>query len=600
MDFFRQGPCSPDESDAYDPYVRVRCGVRTHFHEQTLPHVKPGGPEWAWDASMKNELKLQRVPRDENIMVVEVYDKHRLRDTFLGGKLLVSDPTAACEVLTCVLARAGGQVDLLKYMEKPNEEFQEEVLIFETGIPTEGTDTGSVRTQSTPTGNDFAKARLTWCLNCAAQVTLNIKWVPAVEVHSSLANLVQTGEDWLKQEGRVLENGLKSVTHLGLTKDYEDQDKDEQDGRSLARQKQKTWDAPAGELIVTVLRANDLRDPDDIIRDLSTFVDSSAIYVALAAVVLFLLCSFFFYWLYLGSDIDIQKGDGLSEVKNRLHGGNGDWDVINTWVFLVTTFSTVGFGNHPSLVHMRPPCAYPSASLEKQDPTSILLPEAKRAEHLCTGCNHVISVGMDTAETRNNQGGGAFDQVVEDDDYQAICLSDGTGADDSRCWILAGKSGIFHFGKLSYYQTYDTKRATNFTELSRADDLKYLDLSYLEIPGSLREYSTFEEISEHNKEGRPCALPANATDSWKERCFSAYRENCDRQLDLWKIEETKKDWAKVFTIFFIILGIGLLGNAMGAIGDQLLIWVRPESFMRLQRCTISRLFSQQSQALLQP
>ena len=112
----------------------------------------------------------------------------------------------------------------------------------------------------------------------------------------------------------VLENGLKSVTHLGLTKDHEDQDKDEQDGRSLARQKQKTWDAPAGELMVTVLRANDLRDPDDIIRDLSTFVGSSAIYVALAAVVLFLLCSFFFYWLYLGSDIDVQKGDGLSEV----------------------------------------------------------------------------------------------------------------------------------------------------------------------------------------------------------------------------------------------------------------------------------------------
>ena len=103
----------------------------------------------------------------------------------------------------------------------------------------------------------------------------------------------------------------------------------------------------------------------------------------------------------------------------------------------------------------------------------------------------------------------------------------------------------------------------------------------MEIPGSLREYSTFEEISEHNKEGRPCALPANTTDSWKERCFSAYRKNCDRQLDLWRIEETKKDWAKVFTIFFIILGIGLLGNAMGAIGDQLLIWVRLERFMRL-------------------
>ena len=53
------------------------------------------------DGDISHELKLQRVPRDENIMVVEVYDKHRLRDKFLGGKLLVSDPTAACEVLIC-------------------------------------------------------------------------------------------------------------------------------------------------------------------------------------------------------------------------------------------------------------------------------------------------------------------------------------------------------------------------------------------------------------------------------------------------------------------------------------------------------------------
>eukprot|EP01043_Picozoa_sp_COSAG02_P088885 COSAG02_NODE_25934_length_645_cov_0.934066_2_plen_67_part_01 len=57
-----------------------------------------------------------------------------------------------------------------------------------------------------------------------------------------------------------------------------------------------------------------------------------------------------------------------------LTGGNGEWDLMNTLVFMTTSFTTVGYGNHPSFVSSAPPCEYPGIRTAEDRPSSFLLP----------------------------------------------------------------------------------------------------------------------------------------------------------------------------------------------------------------------------------
>lgn len=184
-------------------------------------------------------------------------------------------------------------------MDKPNEEVEEKVSLFERPEESdEGTDTGVL--------------------------TLKIQWVPS-------------------------KNAPKRKKPI---KDH------------------KGDELPAGELHVTAVEAHDLRHPDAIIRDLSTFVDFTAVYLSLSAIAVYIMISFAFYRFYMMSSAD----EDMKELLDRLHGGNGDWDNINTLVFLFTSFTTVGYGNHPSLVFTQPPCQYPSLQTSLDNERSVLLP----------------------------------------------------------------------------------------------------------------------------------------------------------------------------------------------------------------------------------
>jgi hypothetical protein len=56
-------------------------------------------------------------------------------------------------------------------------------------------------------------------------------------------------------------------------------------------------------------------------------------------------------------------------------------------------------------------------------------------------------------------------------------------------------------------------------------------------------------------------------------CFARFAARCEEQLTLWRQYEQQKDVAKVFTSIFIMVGIGILGALVGAVGETLMEWV---------------------------
>ena len=67
-----------------------------------------------------------------------------------------------------------------------------------------------------------------------------------------------------------------------------------------------------------------------------------------------------------------------TEDLAKIQGKNGDWDGINTLVFMITSFNTVGYGNHPSFVSTAPPCEYPGEQTSFENPFSNLMPLSMR------------------------------------------------------------------------------------------------------------------------------------------------------------------------------------------------------------------------------
>ena len=254
----------------------------------------------------------------------------------------------------------------------------------------------------------------------------------------------------------------------------------------------------------------------------------------------------------------------MKELLDRLHGGNGDWNSLNTLVFLFTSFTTVGYGNHPSLVRTAPPCQYPSKAVLKDDEFSVLLPPDLRPAD-----NEYLSAGVDligaTEETAGDEPP-AWSPPPNDPCY----LNPTANLHNRRCWVLADEESIFDFGELAYYQTYKTPKPGNYSKTDR-----YEELGAMELPG-LR--MTLNRMAAETGD-KYCVLNLTAgaapmSDEWKRDCFTSYMTRCDRQLEVWRREEGKKDVAKIYTVFFILIGIGLLGNAAGALGEEVMQWVR--------------------------
>lgn len=139
-----------------------------------------------------------------------------------------------------------------------------------------------------------------------------------------------------------------------------------------------------GRILFTPVRAEGVIFHDEGIRDLSEFRDAKMIRVTLLLLFAYLMIGFFFYHFYMRSD----EGVG-GMLQQRIQGGNGDWSSLNTWVFIVTSFTTVGYGNQPSMVRTSPPCEYVGKQLQVDNPYSELLPASLRGDQM-------INIGRST------------------------------------------------------------------------------------------------------------------------------------------------------------------------------------------------------------
>lgn len=251
---------------------------------------------------------------------------------------------------------------------------------------------------------------------------------------------------------------------------------------------------------------------------------------------------------------DAAQNERVKGLLDRLHGGNGPWDGINTLVFLFTSFTTVGFGNHPSLVRTAPPCQYPSQNTRFDDPYSVLLPEALRPAE-----DELLKNFAGKFE-RGKQNATSDDVDVPAFVAPPRCCFEGncedSGEADEDCWIVSDDQSIFDFGKLLYFQTFQSKIPGNYT--TRVDELLEL-----ELPGVR---TTLSQMS--------IELPAVGTVTWRQMAFIKIRTECDVQLNIWRKEENKKDNAKLYTILFVIVGIGLLGIVVGALGNEVMAAIK--------------------------
>lgn len=177
-----------------------------------------------------------------------------------------------------------------------------------------------------------------------------------------------------------------------------------------------------------------LQYPSEIIRDLSSYVNYTQPKRWLGVMVVYLFLSFLFFRLYLANDINltISSLDHATALAKKIQGSNGDWDTINTLVFMFTTFTTVGYGNHPSFVTTTPPCEYPGAHSKTDSPFSNLMPLSMRQE--------VFVHASDVSSTVDS-----FAPLPD------VCFTTEGGTGNAACWVVADDSSIFHFEQLLHY-----------------------------------------------------------------------------------------------------------------------------------------------------
>ena len=123
-----------------------------------------------------------------------------------------------------------------------------------------------------------------------------------------------------------------------------------------------------------------------------------------------------------------------------IQGDNGDWDSINTLVFMITSFTTVGYGNHPSFVTTAPPCEYPGSHTSTENPFSNLMPVSMRQQ----------TYGKTQETTRF--GNPAFgNQPLDMACFQA------EKAPPPECWVIADADRILDFSTLRMFERHNVK-----------------------------------------------------------------------------------------------------------------------------------------------
>jgi hypothetical protein len=143
-----------------------------------------------------------------------------------------------------------------------------------------------------------------------------------------------------------------------------------------------------GAVEMTVLRASGLKLPTRPIRDSGEVPSDGALRLSLKMLLAYVIAGFVFYYGYMAGNLDafdLQNSTMLQNLKDQ----EGEWNAINSFVFIVTTFTTIGYGDQPSMTRTLPPCEYPSEKLKQDNPFSVLLPPDLRGD--------VPSVGLSSS-----------------------------------------------------------------------------------------------------------------------------------------------------------------------------------------------------------
>lgn len=289
------------------------------------------------------------------------------------------------------------------------------------------------------------------------------------------------------------------------------------------------WLPDDEELEVTVLTAAGLVHPSHIVRDLTTYVDTGPVYVSVFLMMMYLIGGLLFYTGYSQQAGELEGAS--PELMERLQGSKGDWDVINTLVFMVTSFTTVGYGTQPSLVATTPPCLVPGSRLRTDSPFSILIPADLRG------------IQLDFSGTESEPS--LFTSLP------AACFEVEVPT-DPECMVIADDDTILDFHQMQRWEPDSGLPPFNFSSAGANE------LASVSVPGGLGRYD--------------CG--AGAQNESTAECHARFAALCEKQMVLWRLVEGQKDVTKLFTVFFIMAGIGILGAVVGSLGQTLMDMVQ--------------------------
>lgn len=256
----------------------------------------------------------------------------------------------------------------------------------------------------------------------------------------------------------------------------------------------------------------------------------------------------------LGADLMNDPATVLRQeaLLEKIQGGNGGWDTINTLVFMVTSFTTVGYGNQPSMVATTPPCEYAGGAAIRSDaPFSVLLPKNIRGSKVALG--KIVGVNRNDDDEETN-----FQPLpvtcFPNTDAEIAALG-GIGGQD-ECRVLADERHIFDFTRRQLYARGEIAPPRNF---STDTEQERKELGELPMPGDTGVYDCADvDLTKRNETIG--------------ECYERFVKTCESSLQVWRALESKKNISKAFTVIFVMVGIGILGAVVGVFGETLKDW----------------------------
>ncbi len=239
-------------------------------------------------------------------------------------------------------------------------------------------------------------------------------------------------------------------------------------------------------------------------------------------------------------------------LLDKIQGGRGGWDTINTLVFMVTSFTTVGYGNQPSMVATTPPCEYGGGPAILSDaPFSVLLPKDIRGSKVAIGKMIGVNRNDDAEETNFAPLPATCFPKTEHE----LAASGGIGGQDG-CRVLADERHIFHFTTRQLYARGEISPPRNFSTDSEQETKELRDQR---MPGDTGLYDCAD------------VDPTKGNETIGE-CYERFVKICESSLQVWRALESKKNVSKGFTVVFVMFGIGILGAVVGVFGETLKDW----------------------------